>query len=881
MFMLLLPAGAVAQIRMRPVPPLRMPGTLVLPPADRVDDIGVKVEMFEDSNLDRFLNRAQEFLGRNEYGNAIKLLQDVIEGRTLETLNQAPGAEDPNPVRSLLQEEEDARDAVFAGDGRLYRPVRRLCQELLAGLPAIGLELYRQSFEVKAERLLDQALAQRDLHKLEDVYNRYFVTLSAGHAMQAAVDLQMDAGRYRSAIQILQDLLDTYPAESRRQLGISDLYLRVKESLCLSMVGEHRRADEVLENLLATNPDASLRVMGEISAVSELRETFVGPLTPEALRPVEYLALRTGQENLVPLWESRFVSMDPYKAVRSTGTRGQVYVGAIPSGSSMGRGVPRMSDNTPGTSLRFLGEMAVYLDNYCLRVRESLSGSLLLTGDETLATAEPRRIGQLRARIPLYDFSSLRVEADESRYYTVQTSIVAAGLQSILYNRMVAYDRSTMATVWDSSRWEPGRGEATALTYDAVTFLATPTVFGNRLLAPVMHSGAYALMCMDRETGRPLWRTRVHAGGSNFARAPGTVVQVQDGNAYVLTNAGALAAIDAFTGDLRWIRKYERLHPLRDTRAVSGPRPRSPINVAGQMAFLEFPLEGFVTSDMVLVDGLVIVAPSDGRVLLCVDGASGDPVWMVSRDHRYDFYGVLKYLVGHNSTHLYMASDEHVVCLDLRNGRREWVSRIPEGNGSRWRGRGLVTEELVVLPSEKGLLIYRADGEGEWSTMALPSFSPGREPLQGESNLFQSSPYLAVVYEGGVEVFSSDVVLDDLAHDADSPGERARYFAQAGRLTAAIDVLDSWATSDVEAAREAGAPARMLSLSRELALAMAANGSREEALTLLDRCRLHVDERELRQRWHLARMEVFRLLQDLDSLESEQQTLYSLMDGKG
>ena len=192
-----------------------------------------------------------------------------------------------------------------------------------------------------------------------------------------------------------------------------------------------------------------------------------------------------------------------------------------------------------------------------------------------------------------------------------------------------------------------------------------------------------------------------------------------------------------------------------------------------------------------------------------------------------------------------------------------------------------MTEELVILPSEKGLLVYRADGVGEWSIVELPSFSPGREPLRGESNLFLSGPYLAAVYEGGVEVFSSDVVLEDLAHDADSPGDRARYFAQAGPLTTAIDVLDSWATSDIEAAREAGAPSRMLSLSREVALAMAANGSREEALTLLDRSRLHVQERELRQRWHLARMEVFRLLQDLESLEREQQTLYSLMDGKG
>ncbi len=192
-----------------------------------------------------------------------------------------------------------------------------------------------------------------------------------------------------------------------------------------------------------------------------------------------------------------------------------------------------------------------------------------------------------------------------------------------------------------------------------------------------------------------------------------------------------------------------------------------------------------------------------------------------------------------------------------------------------------MTEELVILPGEKGLLVHSARGDGDWWTLPLPSFSPGREPLQGESNLFLSGPYLAAVYEGGIEVYSSDVALQELADSAESPGQKARYLAQAGELTGAIDVLDSWMLAEPDAAGRAGASARMLSLSRELALAMAANGSRTQALDLLERCRMHAVQRELRERWHLARIEVFRLLQDLESVEEEQQILYSFMDGKG
>ncbi|HEU4420882.1 MAG TPA: hypothetical protein VFT55_18225, partial [Planctomycetota bacterium] len=60
------------------------------------DDPGAAVEMFENPNLDRFLRRAQDFLAREQYASAIEVLQDVIEGRTLEVVGAPlPDAQPP------------------------------------------------------------------------------------------------------------------------------------------------------------------------------------------------------------------------------------------------------------------------------------------------------------------------------------------------------------------------------------------------------------------------------------------------------------------------------------------------------------------------------------------------------------------------------------------------------------------------------------------------------------------------------------------------------------------------------------------------------------------------------------------------------------------
>ena len=180
--------GSAQQVTVRFGGAIQQPAPNAGSPAD-ADDPGTPVEMFENSNLDRYLRNAQAFLDRQNYEAAIKVLQDVIEERTIEVLatrpddegaggagdgapksndgkpspgqpaatqpaGKPPVADPTNPAGRARPNDRDARNAVYSQDGRIYRPVRRLCHELLARMPADAIELYRAKHEVAAEELL-------------------------------------------------------------------------------------------------------------------------------------------------------------------------------------------------------------------------------------------------------------------------------------------------------------------------------------------------------------------------------------------------------------------------------------------------------------------------------------------------------------------------------------------------------------------------------------------------------------------------------------------------------------------------------------------------------------------------------------------------------
>lgn len=906
------------------------PGGAIAGPQDKAgDDVGVAVELPENPNLDRYLRKAQGFLAAQRYDAAITVLQDVIEGRTIEAVDGSAPPDAANPSAEPGDKDRPAASAkataqpsaskpatdpaakpaaaaaadprlsdpantVFSSDGRMYRPVRRLCHELLATMPPVGIALYRTIHEVAAEELLQQALRDGSTSALEQVCNRYYVTLAAGRAMVVLADRLMHEGRYRAAVQVLRDLIEVYPADNRRQIGTSDLWCRFKIALCLRLAGELHGARLAATALADSAPDESLRIMGELQPVRELPEhplfraadnELVADVGPRVDRSLSWLSPGDADIELRALWQFRYREPKPYKDVKVTnanedravffGSEGRV-VNAFPHATRFGT----------ASALAFFGngfpaDRVVFFDYFRVRVADAFTGLLQAQGDGLDAPAAQPRANQPRARVPAYDHALYRPIEDEARYYAI-LGYKSASMQSaevLKQNELVAYAKDTMQRAWTTADWLDGEDG-----YREVTFLAAPVLFGERLLAPVLRQGAYCLQATERETGRPLWRTRIHSGGSPFFKAPGTRVLVQGGVAYVLTNAGGLAAIDAFAGDLKWIRRYERRDPMR----VRGKPTRPAADREGNygVTFVQRDLGSWLPNDIIGQDGLVIIAPCDADVLLCLDGSSGEIVWVydTSTPTRYAPFGRLLTVVGSDDKHVFATSETDLVCFGLRSGVCLWSRPLPVAESlTRWRGRGCVSGAHVLIPGAREVLVFPTDGKGPMRRAALPSFGEGPEPLGGPNNVFTAGPWLAVAYESGIEVFSTAAALGQLAAVAPDPVSRAGYLVQAGSIDAAIDVLAA-ALADGAVARDrvqqAKAAARLLSLARERALSHARAGAPDPGRQVLDRVLPFATDPTVRMNWHLARLDFWRQIGDMRAYEEEQQRLYAYMEGK-
>ncbi len=885
------------------------------------DDPGQRVEMFENPHLDRYLERAQMFLDRNDYTAAIEVLQDVIEGRTVEVFAtrseetgpdgpEGDGTNDPtrtgkpgssstgtgkqaDPKKKGYQAPEnselDARNAVFSRDGRIYRPVRRLCHELLARMPDVGIQISRTAHEFAAEELLTEALRTGSAQSLEQVANRYFVTLPAGRAMMLLADRLMHEGRYRASVQVLRDLLEIYPEQNRKALGISELWCEFKIAVCLQLAGERDAAQAAVQELASEHAEESLRIRGQLESIRELPNNQLFVRDTVAIETVSdrtdgITLLHPDTSDLVAMWQYRFRNEVPYKDPKPSNNNRNIWI----NGASRSLTMPFANRYGPGTRVLFTHERegnysmprAVFLEHYRLRLADAASGVLLAEGD---GAQEPpiARQNHPRVRIAASDYALLRtIEDDERRYIIIghesNTTTTKAALKA---SKLIAYDKQTGKRAWASEDWLDG-----ASGLRDVTFLAAPTVFGERLLLPSLRKDAYTLECIDRKTGEPLWHTLLHAGGSPFFKAPGCPVTVQGGIAFVATNAGCLAAVDAFAGDLRWIRRYERhdaAHKLFKRKKVTNTGRRSFRGYPTQ--FKPAVLDSFMPSDLVIHGGLIILAPCDGEVLLAVEAATGEPAWMLDGHTRYAPYGHLREIIGHNDKHLFALSESHIVCIELAGGLLRWQQKLPSWSGPKYSGRGrsAIVGNTIIVPNSRDLLLFDSNNASPMRRLRLPAFDESREPLAGSCHIVVEGPWLAVGYQGGVEVFSTKSALGALANNTEDPLRKAFYLTKSGARPSAEQVLVKMIQTCKDENLRQRAGSQLLALVNTRASELARAGDLAAALVAMQSMRELLFDRTVRLNWHLARIEICKEAGDMRAHETEQQSLYDYMEGRG
>lgn len=117
-----------------------------------------------------------------------------------------------------------------------------------------------------------------------------------------------------------------------------------------------------------------------------------------------------------------------------------------------------------------------------------------------------------------------------------------------------------------------------------------------------------------------------------------------------------------------------------------------------------------------------------------------------------------------------------------------------------------------------------------------------------------------------------------LAAEQADPKDRAAYLVHAGGRKQALKQLQiALADRSRREEERADLARRALSLVAELAAEAATDKDRAGAVSLLDGCKAMLDDPQfaeeapaLRRRWHLARLDVFRILRDIQGIEEEQ-----------
>ncbi len=211
----------------------------------------------------------------------------------------------------------------------------------------------------------------------------------------------------------------------------------------------------------------------------------------------------------------------------------------------------------------------------------------------------------------------------------------------------------------------------------------TPVAAGDRLYLPLLRTDPQlesAVACLSASDGSVIWRRSIGLALieplEGYVELGHQLLSVRDGRVFCSTGLGAIAALDAATGVVRWAKTYpsKTLTALRRSdEASNGLLP--PICVGGRL----------------------FVNPNDADEVMALDAASGAVRW------RRRLPGRIVHLLGVRGTDL-LASGDQLWALDSDSGTVRWRFGLDDPAGFGY-GCGAVAGDRVFWTTHDDLYV--------------------------------------------------------------------------------------------------------------------------------------------------------------------------------
>ncbi len=624
------------------------------------------------------LRNAANHVRDQQWSEAIDLYEKVIQqfGESVALVPRGDPAADPS------------------GESLLYVDARQHCQRSLAALPPEARAIYRQRVDARAEQLYRQGAARRDPAALRQVVSEMFCSSWGDDALNLLGDLAFQRGQFGEALAAYRRLVPD-GEEGGNALVYPDpevdlAVVAAKKLLCRAAIGTNPPVQSDLDAFAKAYPGAKDRLAGRQGLL------------------VDILKSSLAEDHLTPV-----VSIDGrWPTFAGSPTRNRIVPGPVDVGSFQWKDrLEPPPDNRPQFVNSPFGRSPVMGRS----TSQDLIYHPIVLGNQVVVCDEDKIVAYHLDARPTgteEEVHKLVVAWEQRLQSAFGTSRTArTGLGSPRYTLTASGDRifarlgpvggrgggGTLVAVRNNREvegkllWKRQASDialpkqrANGIERFSASYEGTPVADDRHvyvaLTEAVTETWSY-VACLDAETGETVWVRYLGNASSAFdpmrnmqlASDIGHRLLTLDGQTvYYQTNMGAVAALDAETGAVKWLATYPTRE--RDMPMIGQRETHRDLNPA------------------IVHDGLVIVAPDDSTPIFAFDAASGRLAW------KTDALPRVVHLLGVAKGHL-IATGDRVYSIDVKTGKvlRYW----PEsGSGFEEHGRGLLAGDSIYWPTK-------------------------------------------------------------------------------------------------------------------------------------------------------------------------------------